>query len=130
MKYDLVEITSDQIIGLNQKIRGIKDQPRDSSGLISCLGGIFYQSLNGYYHIPIEKMAGMLLYRLAQGQYFLDGNKRTALLSTVYFLGNNGYSLKIDREETNRLMWGFAPPNPKYLEKDSISFIFKRIKIR
>ncbi len=140
----LVELTADQVVGLNGS--AIKDAHRkdvncqqkhalrDRGGLEGCLGGIFFQlSGKGYVHLPIEKMAGLILYRIAQGQFFLDGNKRTSLLSAFYFLGNNGYQLRIVRSVVNDLLWGFAPSeddpsqSPKYSENDAIQFIFDNI---
>ena len=138
MNVGLVEISADQVIGLN---RAAVEQAhrwdakcqqkhvvRDPNGVKACVGGIFQQlNPNGYVHLPMEKMAGLLLYRIAEGQYFLDANKRTALLSAVVFLQNNAHQLKVDRGAVNDLMWGFAPPNPKYKESDAIQFIFDNI---
>ena len=78
-------------------------------------------------------MAGLLLYRIAQGQFFLDANKRTALIAMVVFLGNNGHKIRIERGVVNDLMWGFAPPEddpgkgPKYKQEDAIQFVFDNI---
>ena len=38
----------------------------------------------------------MLTHGLAEGQHFLDGNKRVALAATVGFLAINGYTLALD----------------------------------
>ena len=144
MSVPLVELTADHVVGLNRtaiaqahtwdKNCQQKHLVRNLSGLQGCLGGIFYQlSGKGYLHLPMEKMAGLLLYRIAQGQFFLDGNKRTALLSTVMFLKNNGHGLRVDRNTVNDLMWGFAPSHDdpikpaKYKEEDSIQYIFDNI---
>lgn len=139
----LIEITADQIIGLNRKALEAHKKKYPSSQLLhqivrpndlaSCIGGIFYQTAAGYAHLPIEKMAGLILYRVAQGQFFADGNKRTGLLSMWYFLENNGYKIHIDRAEVGELMWGFAPDEdkpvspPKYTEADAIQFVFNNI---
>ena len=142
----LVELTDTQVIGVNRAVikRFNSDHPgsgqihqiRDSGGLNSCVSNIFYQSLNGYQHLPIEKMAGLLLYRIAEGQYFVDGNKRTAYISCRYFLGNNGYWIDPPHKEAEDLLWGFATPanNPavgaRYDESDSIKFIENNIFVR
>ncbi len=71
--------------------------------------------------------------RRAQGQFFLDGNKRTAVLSTFFFLGNNGHKLRMIRDQMNDLIWGFASPvddssvKPKYKEEDAIQYVFDHI---
>ena len=82
-------------------------------------------------HLPIEKMAGLLLYRIAEGQFFMDGNKRTAIFAAWFFLANNGYSLYIDENRLNDLIWGF-PKDPvtglaKYSEDDAIQYMFDNI---
>jgi death-on-curing family protein len=79
------------------------------------VGAIFYRDSSGtYLNLPIEKIAALLLYRVAQGQCFANGNKRTALLSCYFFLFNNGFTFRIDRGEMNDLLWGFAkdPDDP------------------
>src|SRR4051794_30904685 len=111
MTMQLVELTADEVAGLNQKI--VLDDRlrkpgstathvlRNASGLQGCVGGVFMQLQSGYVHLPLEKIAGLLLYRIAQGQFFLDGNKRTALLSCVCFLWNNGHRLRMPRDEVS-----------------------------
>lgn len=142
MKIPLAEITTAQIIGLNRTVIAearskdpkCKQQHRvnDRNKLEARVSSIF-QQLNGigYVHLPIEKMAGLLLYRIAEAQAFEDGNKRTALISMVAFLHNNGHRIRIHRQTVNDLIWGFAVPmtggSAKYNESDSIQYIFDNI---
>lgn len=138
----IVELEVKHVIGINRKVIEFahkydtncqqKHVLRDKGGLESCLKSIFYQDTNGkYLHFPIEKLAGLILYRIAQGQYFLDGNKRTALVSVAKFLGNNDYRLKIDEDETNGLIWGFGERNPdnsqRKTENDAVAWVQKNI---
>lgn len=137
----LNELEVIHITGLNAKViqDARKKDPacRQSHQLVrpndlsSCLGGIFFQTGPGYVHLPIEKMAGLLLYRVAEGQFFMDGNKRTALLATWFFLKNNGCDLFVDRQKLNDLIWGFAKDTStaiaKYSEKDAIQYIYDNI---
>ena len=51
-----------------------------------------------YLHDDITKMAAAYLFHLAMQQGFRDGNKRTALVATVEFLGRNGYRLSCSNE--------------------------------
>ena len=143
MSVQLVELTVDEVIGLNRK--AILDQVwrvpastakhvlRNRGGLEGCIGGVFMQLTAGYVHLPLEKMAGLLLSRIAQGQFFLDGYKRTAVLSTFFFLGNNGHKLRMIRDQMNDLIWGFAAPiddpgaKPKYKEEDAVQYVFDNI---
>ncbi len=137
----LNELTWQHVDGFNR--RAIAESLRKNTGstasnvltkaseLKSCLGGIFYQAQQGYLHLPIEKMAGLLLYRIAEGQFFLDGNKRTALLACYFFLHDNGLSLRTEEDEVNDLMWGFAKDHvtgiAKYNQTDAIQFIFENV---
>jgi prophage maintenance system killer protein len=95
------------------------------------LGAIFHQGLSGYVHLPLEKMAGLLLHRISQGQYFFDGNKRTGVLACAIFLQNHGLQLKLDRVQVAELVWGFAAPMDgslaKYGEDDAIQFVFDNV---
>ena len=128
MKKNLLELDYQEVIGLNKnvtKIYNIKNNSNQPHVLVkqnelkSCLAGIFARDFIGtYYNIPIEKMAGLLLYRIAQGQFFMDGNKRTAILSMKFFLFNNGINILIKGKELEELTWGFAVK--KYNDIDSI----------
>lgn len=138
----LVELTEIEIIGLNRK--AIEDARRKDatcqqqhalvrrSDLLSCLAGVYYQdSKQGYLHLPIEKMAGLILYRVAEGQFFMDGNKRTGVLACYFFLFNNGLDLKIDNNRINELIWGFGKDphtgKAKYREADSMQYIVDNV---
>jgi death-on-curing protein len=46
-----------------------------------------------YLHEDIAEMAAAYLFHFAAAQGFSDGNKRTALASSVEFLARNGYML-------------------------------------
>lgn len=142
MNIALTELTSDQVIGLNRRVildahrkdPNCKQQHavRDPGGLKGLVDSVFMQLTGaGYVNAPIEKMAGLLLYRIAEGQKFQDGNKRTALMSCVVFLGNNGHQIRTLRAETSDLLWGFAKDpstgKAKYSEDDAIQFIFDNI---
>lgn len=43
----------------------------------------------------IPEKASLLVFKIASGQYFRAGNKRTALVAGVAFLLKNGYSLNV-----------------------------------
>ena len=54
---------------------------------------------NQEYGDAIIEKASLLIYKMASGQYFHEGNKRTALVAGLAFLRMNGYSLDIRDEE-------------------------------
>jgi Fic/DOC family len=146
MSWPLRELTAAEVEGINARV--IADARRkdpacqqqhvllNPTSLQGCLGGVFYQSTHGYVHAPLEQIAGLLLYRIAEGQFFSDGNKRTAIAACYFFLLNNGYTLRIERKTVNDLLWGFArsedDPNapPRYSDRDAVQFIFDNIMPR
>lgn len=42
----------------------------------------------------VEHIAALVLFKMVNGHYFHDGNKRTALMTMRYFLHLNGYKMK------------------------------------
>jgi len=75
-------------------------------------------------------MAGLVLHRIAQGQFFIDGNKRTAVVATTIFLRNHGLVLRLDRTVVNDVVWGFAGSDgvaAKYGQDDAVQFIFGNV---
>lgn len=42
--------------------------------------------------------ASVIMFSLARGHYFFDGNKRTAVMATYTFLMKNGYELVVSNE--------------------------------
>jgi death on curing protein len=46
-----------------------------------------------YVDPDIAQLAAVLAHGIAEGQHFLDGNKRTAFLAMAVFLERNGYPL-------------------------------------
>ena len=49
-----------------------------------------------YVDPDIPYLAAVLAHGLAEGQAFIDGNKRTAFLTMAVFLDRNGYELRGD----------------------------------
>lgn len=64
---------------------------RDAGQLDSAL----HRPRSGYYNDLIEEAAA-LWESLSQNHPFVDGNKRTALASTLIFLGLNDYTVSAD----------------------------------
>lgn len=68
----------------------------------------------------IETMAAIYAYHLAENQPFLDGNKRTALASSIVFLKLNRYFLNTNNEEIYQLFIDLA--NKKISKDDLIQW--------
>jgi len=139
----IVEMTTDEISGFNKRAIEHRNKRISASSechnlirrgdLESALGSIFFQSIPGYINLPVEKMAGLLLYRISQRQAFENGNKRTAVLACVFFLQNHGLKLHINNDEIMSLIHGFATgvdgSAPIKNEDDAIQYIFANIEV-
>jgi death on curing protein len=68
-------------------IQGIRD-----NGLLESAAMMPQASFGGeYLHQNLFEMAAAYAFHIAENQPFLDGNKRTALVSALVFLDINGY---------------------------------------
>ena len=47
----------------------------------------------------VAYLAAVVAHGIAEGQHFVDGNKRTAFLAMTVFLDRNGYELRADDDE-------------------------------
>jgi death on curing protein len=53
---------------------------------------------SGYY-VSLAEMAAVYAHGIAKNHAFVDGNKRTALVSSLAFLRLNGYPLRVNQAE-------------------------------
>jgi death-on-curing protein len=77
------------------------DQLRNRSGLEGALARP--QSYAHYQDADVALQAAVLAHGIAEGQHFIDGNKRTALAAMLTFLRANGYDVDASQEE--RAAW-------------------------
>ena len=61
-----------------------------------------------YLHPTVFEMAGAYLFHIARNHPFVDGNKRTALMCALVFLGLNGERLQAEPDELYGLVDGVA----------------------
>ena len=61
-----------------------------------------------YLHGTVFEMSAAYLFHLARNHPFVDGNKRTALMSALVFLGLNDYRLEADPDSLFELIDGVA----------------------
>lgn len=62
----------------------------------------------GYGERDLSALAGAYAYGLAKNHGFIDGNKRTAFLSIVVFLGLNGTDFNVDEAQAVVVIEQFA----------------------
>ena len=60
-------------------------------------------------YAELSLQAAALAHSIAEGQYFIDGNKRTALEALRVFLLANGYTLTATQVERHEWMLGSSP---------------------
>lgn len=74
-----------------ESIYGIKDFPG-----LDRINNSLYGGFGSYEAYPtITAKAAALWYKIASNQFFYNGNKRTAMLSAIYFLVGNFYNFDI-----------------------------------
>lgn len=71
-----------------------------------------------YLHDGIPAMAAAYLFHLCQAHAFVDGNKRTAILSSHAFLDVNGFEFSCDPDELYELVLSVADSS---LSKDALT---------
>lgn len=72
-------------------------QLRDPGGLQAALARP--QRHADFGHADLAMQAAVLAHGIAEGQYFIDGNKRTAQVACLTFLRLNGYRLTVSSEQ-------------------------------
>lgn len=73
-----------------------------------------FASMGGQFlHSDITLMAAAYLYHLASQQGFQDGNKRTAVVAAIEFLGRNGYQLEATDLEVYSITMQIAGPDQR-----------------
>jgi death-on-curing protein len=91
---DVIEIHSDQLARYGGG-DGFIDRGVVESALAQPQATMFGQ----YLHTDIAEMAAAYLFHFAASQGFIDGNKRTAAVTTGVFLARNGYRLACTDDE-------------------------------
>jgi death on curing protein len=81
---------------------------RDVALLQSALAAPAATFGGSFLHETLDEMAAAYLFHLARNHPFVDGNKRTALIAMVAFLGLNGFRLVADADEVFELVAGVA----------------------
>jgi death-on-curing protein len=80
-----------------------------------------------YLHPSVFEMAGAYLFHIARTHPFVDGNKRTALMCALVFLGPNGQRLDAAAEDLYRLVDGVAAGT---VDKAEVTVFLKRNAVR
>src|SRR5699024_11847112 len=86
---DELRYIHERMLELNGRLSGEKNP-----GMIDYICEKLFIITFGHEQYPnIFQKAATLMFSLARGHYFFDGNKRTAAMATYVFLMKNGYEL-------------------------------------
>ena len=102
---DVLAIYGD-LFGYTEREAG--DRLRSPDGLASALARPRWVAR--YRGADIAHQAALLAHGIAEGQHFLEGNKRTALVCLTAFLRINGYRLTASQAERFRWVVGLSGP--------------------
>jgi death-on-curing protein len=106
MSPELIYLELEDVPGLYADVFCLNDQEardrlRNETGLQAAL--VRAQTYAHYQQADIALQAAVRAHGLAEGQHFLEGNKRTALVALRTFLAINGYG--IDASQKQRAAW-------------------------
>ncbi len=86
----------------------VRDRVRNLDGLGSALARPRWVAQ--YEGVDIAHQAAVLAHGIAEGQHFLEGNKRTAVVSMTSFLELNGYDVSASERELFRWIRDLGKP--------------------
>lgn len=98
---------------------------RDAGALSACAARPLATFDGKELYPTVFLKAAAVFESLAQNHPFVDGNKRTAFLSAVYIIENNGYATAFDQKDIEATVIRFVTEKPSleeiamWLEKNS-----------
>lgn len=98
----MIYLTTEDVLAIHAEATGCEEGEAERrlirrSGLEGALARPMWHEHFG--EPDIAHLAAVLAHGLAEGQLFIDGNKRTAFLAMAVFLDRNGYELHASGEE-------------------------------
>ena len=127
---DPLFLTLDEVLGIHaDQIRRYGGRPglRDLRLLQSAVAMPETTFEGQFLHGTVFEMAAAYLFHLARNHPFVDGNKRTALMSALVFLGLNGQRLAAEPEALYELVDGAAAGS---VDKAEVSVFLRRNCVR
>ena len=122
---DIFFLTMDEVTAIHQdqlSHYGGSDGIRDARMLDAALAQPKSTFGGVYLHPDIYSMAGAYLYHIAANHPFIDGNKRTALVSALVFLELNGHGFEVDEGTLERFVLDIADGK---VTKNEVASFFK-----
>lgn len=103
------------------KFRGLDGLRDDSCAKVESILAQQYPSFGIDRYSGLFNKAAMLLYFLAKGHCFPDGNKRVAIMAAVVFLEINGYETTFDDDDGYKITMEVSGSNVP--ETDRVAYI-------
>jgi death-on-curing protein len=92
----VIYLTVDDLLAIHAAATGCSEEAAEGRlrSIARLEGALARPMWHAEYVDPdIAQLAAVLAHGIAEGQHFLDGNKRTAFLAMAVFLERNGYPL-------------------------------------
>jgi death-on-curing protein len=118
---EIIEIHKNQLSNY-----GGEEGIRDISLLSSAIAMPKSTFEGNYLHKDLFEMAAAYVYHISQNHPFVDGNKRTALVSGLIFLDFNNIYLDDPKEELYKMMMNTASGK---MNKNKIAEILRNLKV-
>lgn len=92
------------LVEVNREVTALTGEPceystADEQKLRNLITEVEQRADNEEYDEAVAEKAALLVFKIASGQYFRAGNKRTALVSGLVFLAKNGHKLDISNQQ-------------------------------
>lgn len=93
MDFDALVNVNKEVVSLTKESHGYSEA--DGRKLRELVKEVELRADNQGFEDAVAEKASLLVFKVASGQYFQGGNKRTALVAGAVFLLKNGYSVDI-----------------------------------
>lgn len=101
-------LTIDQVLEINAEMMGGRHALRDRALLESAVARPQASAFGVDAYPDLVSKAAALLHSLVLNHAFVDGNKRTAVLSTLVFVDLNGCEIRWDQQEALKFLLRLA----------------------
>jgi death-on-curing protein len=92
-------LTVEEVLEINAEVMGGEHALREQGLLESAIARPQASAFGTDAYPDLASKAAALLHSLILNHAFVDGNKRTAVLSTLVFLDLNGYTIRWEQNE-------------------------------
>jgi prophage maintenance system killer protein len=94
----------DTLVDVNKAVVSLTGEPHgyseaDRKKLSSLIEEVEHRADNQDFEEAVPEKASLLIFKVATGQYFKAGNKRTALVAGLAFLLKNGFTIDITNSD-------------------------------